>query len=961
MQPEKKRGGIGDFLSAQKYKRISLIMYKRLKFALLCLCVCAGVHAQVIEGVLTDAADGEPLVGATVKIAGTHKGTVTDFNGHYRLEGVVGLNQMEFSYVGYSSESRGVNVQAGETKHVSLALSATSDMLDEVVVSAGRFEQNLNEVTVSMELLKAGDVKKQSPGDVTAALKTLSGVEIVDKQPSIRGGGGWTYSVGARSQVLLDGMSILSPKTGEINWNSVPMENLSQIEVIKGASSVLYGSSALNGVINIRTDRPGLEPVTHVSTYVGVYGKYKNPDYNYTNNEFWKPQNNKVMALGRFVGLSGVRQPLYDGLDVSHTRRIGNLDFSMAGNLYTDEGYRQQAYNQRAHVSCNLDYHHQMPSGIYMDYGANLSYLGNQYGDFFAWRSPKEPTKPSPVTNMGREENIFTIDPFFNYTNSHTGISHKVRARYNHMADNLTTPTASANLLDMFMGQEINFENIVDLAGQLIDGDLSAVLPIVSDINNENYSALIEDAIDLIGTMLPELKTDDVMDIAGMVMQLMNYQNGPAQVDHTNNYYIDYQFAKEWENSARITTGATWNHLDNKSHYTGYHVSDNVAAYLQYDQRFFDRLSLSAGMRLEYYRVDDHFKEANMQLGKVTLPFRPVFRAGINYRAGKASFIRASFGQGYRNPSITEKYARKDIGGVGVYPNMELRPESGFNAELGFKQGFAAAHGKFRGSFDVAGFYTEYKDMIEFQFGLFDNVSYQAMTSTQDITNMVSSFLNGDKNVGMGIGAQFVNVSHARIYGVEAETNGEYEFFRDSRLRYSLSYLFSQPEDADWKARNEMEDAYTDPLQMKCTSNNSKYLKYRNKHTFKFSLDYSYKRFSIGANLAWRSKMLAVDYIMLDEREKPEKDLLDYGRELLFGTGYVSEFLTGNEHGYTLEDYWNEHNTDYWTLDFHASCQATKWLEIQLMLNNALNTEYSSRPMALAAPRTYVVKCNFTF
>ena len=62
--------------------------------------------------------------------------------------------------------------------------------------------------------------------------------------------------------MLIDGMSALTSGTGIINWNIVPLENIEQVEVMKGASSVLYGSSALNGVINIRTKRPSLTPVT---------------------------------------------------------------------------------------------------------------------------------------------------------------------------------------------------------------------------------------------------------------------------------------------------------------------------------------------------------------------------------------------------------------------------------------------------------------------------------------------------------------------------------------------------------------------------------------------------------------------------------------------------------------------------------------------------------------------------
>ena len=82
--------------------------------------------------------------------------------------------------------------------------------------------------------------------------------------------------------------------------------------------------------------------------------------------------------------------------------------------------------------------------------------------------------------------------------------------------------------------------------------------------------------------------------------------------------------------------------------------SDNIAAFLQYDQRFWDRLSVSAGVRAEYYRVNNHHREAETKIFGTKVPFRPVFRAGLNYQLADYSFIRASFGQGYRNPSINE-------------------------------------------------------------------------------------------------------------------------------------------------------------------------------------------------------------------------------------------------------------------------------------------------------------------
>ena len=87
---------------------------------------------------------------------------------------------------------------------------------------------------------------------------------------------------------------------------------------------------------------------------------------------------------------------------------------------------------------------------------------------------------------------------------------------------------------------------------------------------------------------------------------------------------------------------------------------------------------------------------------------------------------------------------------------------------------------------------------------------------------------------------------------------------------YNLGYVYTEPRDADYQERNEAEGLYTDPLQMKEKSNTGKYLKYRPKHSFKAAVDFQWKRINLGANVAWKSKILAVDYLMLDERPKAQ-------------------------------------------------------------------------------------------
>lgn len=918
---------------------------------------------QTLKGHIYDAETSEPLPGVNIiyKLHGTTQGVISDMNGAYTLELPEGGTDLLFSYIGYEDVQVPIVSSKRDVITKDIYMKMGVNLLEDVVISAGRFEQKLSNITVSMDLLKAGDISKQAPTDLTSTLKTLPGVDVNDKQPSIRGGAGWTYGVGARSQILVDGMSILTPGSGEINWNTIPMENVEQVEIIKGASSVLYGSSALNGVINVRTARPGLAPKTRIGAYIGIYGDPANDEYRWSEKNFWKEGKYPVKPLLRSSILSGVRNPLYEGLDFSHSRRIGHFDVTGGMNLFTDEGYRQQGFNKRFRMGGNLTYHQPDMGDKVISYGFNTNFLSDKYGDFFIWRSAKEPYRPSAFTNMGREANAFYIDPFFNFTNAEKQTSHKVRARFYYRGDNIFRPSEGPSITDI-MG---NMGTDMDAITQIANGDLSLLYPIIQPALQGDLDGVINGAFGALGKIFPTATTSDYCDLIAWTMNhglpgstsdLIPWLSGalnpdqvksktPEGIDSNFTYYLDYQYNKRWENGAQITTGGTIEHIRADSRTTGTHKSDNIAAFLQYDQRFFDRLSVSAGVRAEYYRVDNFYRESDTEVLGTHIPVRPVFRAGLNYQLAPYSFLRASFGQGYRNPSIVEKYARKDIGGVGVYPNNDLLAEKGFNAELGFKQGYKI--GNLMGFFDLAGFYTQYSNMVEFQFGLFNNSTFKPINSIPDAINMFTS------GGGLGIGAQFHNVSKARIYGAEVSTNGTYEFDKNARLLFNLGYVYLEPEDADYKERNATEEAYTDPLQMKEKSNNSKYLKYRQKHTVKGMVDFQWKRINIGTNMAWKSKTLAVDYLMLDERVKP------FGRKDVMG--YVREVLFGNIEGETLATHWNRVNKPYFIMDLRAGVKVTKEVQFQFIINNLLNKEYSTRPMAVSAPRTFVMQLNLEF
>lgn len=928
--------------------------------AALLLLFSFNLSAQIIKGYVFDAQNNEPLIGVNISYTakGEVKGTATDVNGYYELELIEGGVDILFSYIGYEHELVPLVVNKKDVVTRDVYMKLQTNLLDDVVVSAGRFEQKLSEITVSMDLLKAADINKQAPTDLSATLKTLPGVDVNDKQPSIRGGSGWTYGVGARSLILVDGMSILNPGTGEINWNTIPIENIDQVEVLKGASSVLYGSSALNGLINVRTSRPGLTPKTKLNAYIGVYGTPSDDSYQWWDRSFWKDGKYEVKPILRSSIFSGIRNPMYEGIDFSHSRRIGDFDVSGGVNIFTDEGYREQGYNKRFRAGGNLTYHH--PGKNVVNYGANLNFLSNRYGDFFIWRSPKEPYRPSPFTNMGREGNSFYIDPFFNFTNPRKNISHKIKSRFYYRGDNIVQSVYGRSLTDILGGMGTDLNSITGIVNNIQNGDYSDIYPIIPPLLEGDLNGAVDGAIGILNKLFPTATTPDYCDLISWVMKrgipknqsevipwLTNAINPVAPkttVDEFYSYYLDYQFSKRYK-TAQFTTGVTYEHLRSDSHTTGVHNSDNVALFFQYDQRFFDRLSISAGVRAEYYRVDSYYKEGETKLFGVKMPFKPIFRGGLNYQLADYSFIRASFGQGYRYPSIVEKYARKDIGGVGVYPNSEVKAERGVNAELGIKQGYKI--GNLMGFLDMAGFFTQYNDMIEFRFGIFDNENYKPINSVPDVIDMV---LDGHMP---GIGAQFYNVSKARIYGLDFSTNGVYNFNPNAKLFYNVGYVYIEPEDVDVDEKNQKEAGYTDPLQMKEKSNTSRYLKYRQKHTVKGTFDFQWKRLNIGTNLTWKSKTLSVDYLMVDERQKEygKKEVMDYVRDILFG----------NIGGESLATYWERNNKSYFEMDLRAGVKVTKEVQFQFMVNNLLNTEYSIRPMAVAAPRTYIMQLNMNF
>jgi iron complex outermembrane receptor protein len=231
----------------------------KLSFLLVC-CMLLGsmLYAQrTVTGVVTDAGNGEALLGATVRVVGTNAGAVTDAAGSYRVVVAAGATELQFSYSGYVTQV--VPIGASNTVNVNLV----STVLDEVVV-IGYGTVKREDATGSVQTVGTRDFNK---GAITGPQELLAGkvagVQITTNgEPGggavIRIRGGSSLSASNDPLVVIDGVPVASDDiSGSRNGlNILNPNDIESFTVLKDASATaIYGSRASNGVILITTKK----------------------------------------------------------------------------------------------------------------------------------------------------------------------------------------------------------------------------------------------------------------------------------------------------------------------------------------------------------------------------------------------------------------------------------------------------------------------------------------------------------------------------------------------------------------------------------------------------------------------------------------------------------------------------------------------------------------------------------
>ena len=360
------------------------------------MCLSSISFAQ-ISGVVTDLNSGEAIIGAKVFASDGNK-AITNFDGEFTLKSSSFPVTLVTKMLQYNTDSTLVKAPG----KVKIKLGEPITDLQMVVVSAGRRKQAIEEVPVSIEIIKPELIDNKGITSLDQAVEQTPGVSTFDGQVSIRGGSGFSYGAGSRVLLLWNGMPLLSAYAGDTQWNAIPLEQAAQIEVMKGASSVLYGSGALNGIIAIREREPGTTPVTKLKVQYGVYDNPRRASLR------WWDTN-----------------PMTQQVEFYRSQMFKNVGYTISSTLFHDDGYKNEEFEYRGRVSGTLYYRPKKWSKVKAGIGYN--YQIQKTGNFIIWENDSLGYTPQGGIDTSNAASTLTytlghrlfVDPYLKIIDKH--------------------------------------------------------------------------------------------------------------------------------------------------------------------------------------------------------------------------------------------------------------------------------------------------------------------------------------------------------------------------------------------------------------------------------------------------------------------------------------------------------------------------------------------------------------
>jgi outer membrane receptor for ferrienterochelin and colicins len=246
--------------------------------------------------------------------------TLTSAEGTYRFDSLsAGRVIVDVAVIGYFPAADTVELSAGQTVRHDFRLRVSPVTLLPTIVTAAKRSQLLDQAITSVSLVSREAISARAVNTVDEAVDKAPGVQFINGQVNIRGSSGFVEGLGSRVLLLVDGVPANQGDRGGINWDLVPVDQVQRVEVVKGAGSALYGSSAFGGVVNLITRELPTGAHARLRATAGVYADPPQP----------------VWGFRDYTGIQ-------DGLDVSASYGQGSVRAGFAAGARHSDGYREQ-------------------------------------------------------------------------------------------------------------------------------------------------------------------------------------------------------------------------------------------------------------------------------------------------------------------------------------------------------------------------------------------------------------------------------------------------------------------------------------------------------------------------------------------------------------------------------------------------------------------------------------------
>lgn len=209
--------------------------------------------------------EASPVEGAIVRAVDLPRPVAaqTDARGAATLRLPPGARVLVTTRLGFRADTLRLALRAGQDTAVVVRLEAQAPEAEAIVVTATRGERRVEDTPLRVEVIDEEEIAEKvamTPGDIAMMLNETSGLRVQATNPSLGGANVRVQGLRGRySLILADGLPLYGGQAGGLGLLQIPPLDLGRVEIIKGTASALYGSSALGGVIDLVSRRPGDE------------------------------------------------------------------------------------------------------------------------------------------------------------------------------------------------------------------------------------------------------------------------------------------------------------------------------------------------------------------------------------------------------------------------------------------------------------------------------------------------------------------------------------------------------------------------------------------------------------------------------------------------------------------------------------------------------------------------------